>query len=288
MIQIAQLSDPAGGHYNEDFIAVFRHGDTVLDLLVLDGATSVADRHYIDQETGDAAWFVTRFCAILAELAAPTVTQEDSVMLALARLRLEFQAMPGAAGMPRYAYPIAAMTWVRLVVGQQAVGLEMYALGDCKLFLLDSDQQVHDLDPYHNPQEGILKAAIEQLQREGIRDGQARRERLLPMLRERREFQNFNAAPESLCLFPQGPFKARTRSLRFDRQATLLGMTDGFYRLADTYHLHTPEELVRRCAAQGLAPLLRQLRDFEAHNLASGAASVKQSDDASAAMCSFL
>jgi hypothetical protein len=164
----------------------------------------------------------------------------------------------------------------------------MYALGDCKLFLLDQDRQVHDLDPYDNPQEGILKAAISQLQREGIADAQTRREKLLPMLRTRREFQNSNAAPESLCLFPQGQFKARTRTLQIDKGSTLLGMTDGYYRLADTYHLYTAEELVRRCAAQGLAPLLGQLREFEAQNLASGAASVKKSDDASAAICSFL
>jgi hypothetical protein len=35
--------------------------------------------------------------------------------------------------------------------------------------------------------------------------------------------------------------------------ATLLAMTDGFYRLADPYGLYAPAQLVDACAGPGLA-----------------------------------
>ena len=59
-------------------------------------------------------------------------------------------------------------------------------------------------------------------------------------------------------------------------------MSDGFYRLVDTYALHTPHSLFRLCMEHGLPAALAQLRDNEAATRATGPAVVKQADDASA------
>jgi hypothetical protein len=132
-----------------------------------------------------------------------------------------------------------------------------------------------------NPQEAVVQEAIAALVREGIDDPAVRRERLLPMLRRRREEQNTALGPQSLSLAPAGPFAARRYAVRAEPGSTLLVMTDGFYRLVDPYGLHGDASLLRACANGGLEALLAELR---AHEAASGGAgmAVKQADDASA------
>jgi hypothetical protein len=100
------------------------------------------------------------------------------------------------------------------------------------------------------------------------------------MLRGRREFQNTAAAPMSLCLQPRGAFEARQTMMSLERGTQLLMMTDGFYRLVDTYQLYTPEQLAAACTERGLGPLVKELRAFEEQGAASMA--VKSADDASA------
>jgi hypothetical protein len=146
---------------------------------------------------------------------------------------------------------------------------------------------VQDLDPYVNPQEAVLAEAIGALAREGVSDPRARRERLLPMLRRRREEQNTAPFPQSLCLAPAGPFAARRHSVRAAPGCVLLVMTDGFYRLVEPYGLHTDASLAQACVRDGLDAMLAALR---AHERAAGAGTgmaVKQADDASAVAWRF-
>lgn len=282
-MNIQILSDASTPGKNEDLVVKFTHNDTTVDLLVFDGASSMSERHYFDQEQGDPAWFVRNFATSLEKMIDPKLSQEDSVTLALEKMRHQCHNRLEIGTIPRYAWPIAAITWIRLLIDSSAVTLLIYALGDCKVFLLDENKAATDLDLYENPQERILQAAVEKLRREGM-DENARREKLLPMLRERRESQNMSDQPSVLCLFPQGPFAARKHTVKINQGASLLAMTDGFYRLVDTYRLYSAEELMHRCASDGLEVLMKELRDFEANNLATGCAAVKKSDDASIAM----
>jgi hypothetical protein len=61
-------------------------------------------------------------------------------------------------------------------------------------------------------------------------------------------------------------------------------MTDGFYRLVDTYGLYTDSTLMEACLKRGLSAQLDELRTYEAASNATGACSVKAADDASAAL----
>jgi hypothetical protein len=88
-----------------------------------------------------------------------------------------------------------------------------------------------------------------------------------------------------LCLRPAGAFAARCVTLEVAHGATLLAMTDGFYRLADPYALYAPAQLVDACAERGLEAMLAELRALEAGGGAPGLA-VKAVDDASAVMWS--
>ncbi|PHV15277.1 hypothetical protein CSQ90_19910 [Janthinobacterium sp. BJB303] len=281
-MKIVHVSDAAGAKNNEDLITVYAHNAGIVDILIFDGASSVSEKNYFDTVAGDAAWFVSAFAVLLSEVVAPGLSQDDSIKLALAGLQRQVQARLDLAHIPAYAYPIAAVTWARIVEGDAGAAVQIYALGDCKVFVSNAAGDVRDIDPYENAQEDILKAAIAQLTAQGIEDKAQVFAALLPMLRERRAFQNLHAAPGILCMYPQGEFKARQYAFEMDRQSQLLAMTDGFYRLVDTYGLYSMEGLVRRCRETELDALLRELRQFERDNLASGAQSVKKSDDASA------
>ena len=286
-MKIAHVSAAAGAKSNEDLVAVYLHNAGIVDILIFDGASSVSEKNYFDTLAGDAAWFVSAFAARLKEVVAPGLSQHDSIKLALAHFQRDVQARFDLAHIPAYAYPIAAVTWARIIEGGAAAAVQIYALGDCKVFVLTGAGEVRDIDPYENAQEGVLKAAIAQLKAQGIEDKAQVFAALLPALRERRAFQNTHAAPAILCMYPQGEFAARQYAFDLDRQSQLLAMTDGFYRLADTYGLYSMDGLVRRCGETDLDTLLQELRQFEQDNLASGAQSVKKSDDASAVRCAW-
>jgi hypothetical protein len=279
------VSSGAAGHGNEDHVAVFEQG-RVADIVVLDGASSVAQQNYIDQDAGDVAWFVRRFSSAFGKALAGHSSQEQAVRTAVDALRAEFEDRTGGLAVPVHAWPIAAMTWVRILPAGASSELIVYCLGDCKTLLLRADGSVQDLDPWVNPQEAVVQDAIAALVREGVDDPAARRERLLPMLRRRREEQNTAPSPQSLCLAPAGPFAARRYALRAERGSTLLVMTDGFYRLVDTYGLHTDASLLQACAGGGLEALLAELRQYEEASGGAGLA-VKQADDASAVAWRF-
>ncbi len=284
-VKIEQVSAGAFAH-NEDLVAVFR-GEHCTDIVILDGGTSVADCDYIDPDGSDVVWFVTRFSAALRQSIRADRSQEDSVAMAAAALRSEFVPRAQAASMPLYAYPIAAMTWVRVTEHAAGATLELYCLGDCKAILRRPDGEIVDLDPFSNPQELVLQSEIERLKRAGVTDPARRMAALKPMLRERRESQQLAPAPQVLCPAPRGPFQARRATAQAGPGSMLLAMTDGFSRIYDTYQLRTLDSLAHWCLHEGLAPALASLRAFEAGGGDTGQQSVKRADDASAVICLF-
>jgi hypothetical protein len=274
------ISRAPDGGINEDLIAVFESGG-VTDLLVLDGATSVADADYVDGRKGDVAWFVQTFVAELGRLVESGLGQGAAVRLAVDAVRRVYHLQAGAAAVPLYAHPLAALTWIRVRPMADHLALSLYCLGDCKAFALDGAGRVQDLDPYVNPHEAVVQEAIAALGADAARDAAARRARLLPMLRARREAQHGSPAPDVLCLAPQGEFSAREYDLRLPLETAVLAMTDGFYRLVDPYGLYDIAALARHCRSDGLAPLMDELRAFERAR-ADAALAVKNADDASA------
>jgi len=274
------ISRAPDGGINEDLIAVFDGGGAT-DLIVLDGATSVADTDYVDQRQGDVAWFVQAFAAELERAIAPGLGQGAAVRRAVDAVRRLYRERACEAAVPLYAHPLAALTWIRVRPMADHLALSLYCLGDCKAFALDGAGGVQDLDPYVNPHEAVLQEALAALGADGAFDPVTKRARLLPMLRARREAQHGAPAPEVLCLVPQGEFSAREYELQLPLETAVLAMTDGFYRLVDPYGLYDIAALARRCRSDGLAPLMDELRAFERAR-ADAALAVKRADDASA------
>ncbi|MBB3221462.1 protein phosphatase 2C domain-containing protein [Pseudoduganella umbonata] len=272
-----RISHGATAGHNEDHVAIF-HSTAYTDLVVLDGATSVADRDYVD-EAGDVVWFVHAFAAALGPAIAAGLDQHAATHAAIDTVRSGYFVRANGAEIPPHAWPIAALTWIRATRDGM---LHLYCLGDCVTLMQSPGGGVADLDPYVNPQEAVLQAEIAKLRAAGLDDPASRHARLLPMLRARREFQNGSPRPSILCLRPDGAFAARRRVVPAPAGAVLLAMTDGFYRLVDPYGLCTPASLLALCEEGGLETALGTLRAHEA-GMAAGL-SVKRADDASAVL----
>lgn len=277
----AHITSGAVSHRNDDHVAIFTNADAI-DILVIDGGTSVAERDYLDPVAGDVAWFVHAFTQALEQELKPERSQQDCVHAAIDVVRANFNNMPAHAAMPLHAWPIAALTWLRIEARDGVHRGTLYALGDCKSLLRTPTGACIDLDPFVNPQDAVLQAEIARLRAEGVIDSDLRRERMLPMLRARREFQNTQPAPAVLCLNPTGAFLARLHQLELDSGASLLIMTDGFYRLVDPYGCYTDAGLMAACRERGLPAMLDELRTYEAHEGGAKDRVVKAADDASA------
>lgn len=275
------LSCAPGGGINEDLILVIE-GDGLADIIVLDGATSVADANYVDESQGDVAWFTHAFADALARAIGPGSAQAQAVRRAIESVRHAYLLAAGEREVPLYAHPLAALTWIRIRQLDDRLALSLYCLGDCKTLIVHPDGAAVDLDPYVNPYEDVLQEAMAALTLQGVVEPGLRRQRLLPMLRARRASQHMAPAPNVLCLAPQGEFDAREYTLELPPGAAVLAMTDGFYRLVDPYGLYTPEELGRRCRQDGIEALMRELRQFELARSGRGTTAVKSADDASA------
>jgi hypothetical protein len=286
-----RVTSSGSGRRNDDLARVFEHGqDGVIDVLLLDGATSLAGRDHVDAVEGDPAWFVRRFAdafgAVVASAPLEGEVQAACVERALARVREAWEAATEGSAVPLYAWPIAALSWVRIRPdGAGGATFESWCLGDCKLLLREAGGAVHDLDPYDNAYEHHLQQSVAGMVAEGVLDAAQRFAALTPMLRARREEQMGTQTPEVLCLAPRGPFAARRGVLRLDAGAAagaqLLAMSDGYYRLVDPYALYDDAGLARACAGAGPDSLLAELRRFEAAR-DTAQTSVKGMDDATA------
>lgn len=77
-MNIDAVSDASGAAVNEDLVAMYRHG-AVVDLLIFDGASSVSERHYFDDEVADPACFVPRAVARRKDMSRHIVSIQKGI-----------------------------------------------------------------------------------------------------------------------------------------------------------------------------------------------------------------
>ncbi len=276
---IDTISDPGKeSRANEDRLGYNRDA-----AFVIDGATGLGDRQFMDGYGSDAAWIAEFGTMRLAErldaLADPaTVLRQISE-----EARDAFLCIAG--DQPRYAWPLCSLT------GLQATptGFRWFGLGDSCLYLLHDDGQSDFVIPIPGAYEWEQHQAAKHIARVGGigRAGVANDDpETLEDLRRGRARQNtsdgttwtFGIVPEAADHLAMVDVPVHGGG------ATAILCSDGLADLVALYKLYDPATLIQRAATAGLKSLVSELRHMEREIDPNGLRypRYKQSDDTTA------
>lgn len=257
---------------------------------VLDGATGLRAVSLLETAS-DARWFVQRFDKALRSQLRRTSTSSSSdsrelLRTAIAKVSVAFARQATRQPIAKYEVPSASMSFLRV----RGRSMECALLGDCRLLYAASDGTFFNL---------FGSAALEELDRRAI--GVLRRMKRVPLLAEslwslfgtrllRSNRARMNDADGywtlSLDTAAADHMEYRTITTAEGDQALLV--SDGFYRLVDTFQVFSDRTLVRAAAEVGLDILYDQLRTLEAADVECRQyPRFKPSDDASAVLIAF-
>lgn len=232
---------------------------------VIDGATGVGERERIPGWDSDAQWYAQRLSQAFAQHALqdrPVPALFRSLIEGLAEAYRRESEPATTPAVPRHALPSAAAAWIRW---DGAGCLTFAALGDCKALLRQADGKTDALGPRTAAKsDDRINQAVRRLQDAGLSAPEAYRAQLARHLRANRDRMN---TPEGYWVFSVHPEAADhldldRRTLQGD--AEILLMTDGFFRLVDTYRAYDPDGLFDAVRTHGLEALLGELRAIEA------------------------
>jgi hypothetical protein len=255
---IDTISDPGKqGRANEDRLGYNSHS-----AFVLDGATGLGDRQFMDGFGSDAAWIaefgITRLAERLDDRADPAAVLRHVSEEA----RDAFLAVAGEQ--PRYAWPLCSLT------GLQATptGFRWFGLGDSCMYILHDDGRADFVIPIPGAYEWEQQQAAQHIARLGGigAAGVANDDpTTLEDLRRGRARQNtpdgitwtFGIVPEA------ADHLAMVDVPIYGGGATALLCSDGLADLVALYKLYDPAKLIQRAATAGLKSLVTELRQME-------------------------
>lgn len=251
------LSDPGDpGKANEDAF-----GYAGGHLWVIDGATDVADGPLIGSETG-AHWLAQRASRLFAGLAARHEADlRGLVRETLETLQRDFEQERLRVPNGRHEWPSAAMMLLHASEGW----IRAANFADCGLVLLaDGAAQAQIFGAQHNSREARAVSRTASLIR-ALAPGEEPfgNAAVMDYLRAARRRQNSKEGYWILGIDPEAAAHVRLAGFPLSRPATGLVFSDGFGSLVFDYHRYEPADFVRRAAAEGLQPLLAEIRKIE-------------------------
>lgn len=276
---IDTISDPGKDtRPNEDRLGYNRHA-----AFVIDGATGLGDRQFMEGFGSDAAW-IAEFAALrFAERLDGGADPKAVLREVSEEARDTFMAMAGEQ--PRYAWPLCSLTALQAT----SSGLRWFGLGDSCMYILHDNGQSDFVIPIPGAYEWEQHRAAEHIARLGGigAAGVANDDpQTLEDLRRGRALQNTPSG--STWTFGVVPEAADHLALVdvpvYGGGATALLCSDGLADLVALYKLYDPATLIQRAATAGLKSLVSELRHMEREVDPDGLKypRYKQSDDTTA------
>ncbi len=276
---IDTISDPGKpGRPNEDRLGYNRDA-----AFVIDGATGLGERQFMESYGSDAAW-IAEFAAIRFEQRLHSNADPKTVLRKVSEeARAAFLATAG--DQPRYAWPLCSLT----VLQTTGAGFRWFGLGDSCMYILHDDGQSDIVIPIPGAYEWEQHRAAQHIARVGGigAAGVANDDpETLEDLRRGRALQNTEAG--STWTFGVVPEAADHLAMVdvpvHGGGATALLCSDGLADLVALYKLYDPATLIQRAATAGLKSLVSELRHLEREIDPDGLKypRYKQSDDTTA------
>jgi len=227
--------------------------------VLLDGATPKASVT-VSPRANDTVWLVQRFVELWPTLAAEAAGVAERAERARLALRGELDGWCAKAGATPDEGPFACLA----IAQDTGARIELVNMGDLTLLVRGGDGSVLRLgESAVRELDRRAIAGIERALAAGVAPHAERLRSIAPQLRENRSLRNvlpgYEVLEPSVCCL--GRFQRWTFERR-DVRALLL-MSDGFYRLVDTFGAYTDVSLFDAVERRGLAPLLSELRAIE-------------------------
>lgn len=233
--------------------------------VLLDGAAPRGSER-VSTEVDDTVWLVRRFVEDWAHVGARVggapapLDVRARVEATRAVLKREYAELCAAAGVLPPERPFACLAVAKLEGGV----LELFNMGDLTTLVRAPDgtlqrfgtSAVRELDRRALGELGRLLAA-------GVEPHAERRARLDAMILSHRALRNQLPGYDVLDLDAGGAERFEHRAFDAGAVRDLLLMSDGFYRLVDTFERYTDSTLFQAVKQRGLAALLQELRELE-------------------------
>lgn len=276
---IDTISDPGKEtRPNEDRLGYNRHA-----AFVIDGATGLGDRQFMEGYGSDAAW-IAEFAAIrFAERLDRNSDPKTILRQVSEEARDTFVATAG--DQPRYAWPLCSLTALQAT----STGFRWFGLGDSCMYILHDDGQSDLVIPIPGAYEWEQHQAAQHIARVGSigAAGVANDDpTTLEDLRRGRARQNteggttwtFGIVPEAADHLAMVDVPVHGGG------ATAILCSDGLADLVGLYKLYDPATLIQRATTAGLKSLVTELRHYEREVDPDGLTypRYKQSDDTTA------
>lgn len=245
------FSQAGPGRVNED-----RAGSVETAAWVLDGTTGLSERRLLPGPS-DAAWFVDTVDRSLRRHSEEDLEIGDLLLRVIREARREFQAAALRQGGEDLERPAASFTMARLRDG----ALELGNVGDCRILRRDRCGVVTAFGS--SPVSDLDRRVVEELVRlraEGVESYAEAWRLLVEVIRRNRTLANRDGGYWVLDLTERWLPQIQSRVLEWVPGEHLLLVSDGFYRLVDTLHRYTDQELFDAALARGLDDLAGELR----------------------------
>ncbi len=272
------ISDPGkADRPNED-----RFGFNPDAAFVLDGATGLGDRQFMEGHGSDAAWMAEFGATRLGERLDGVVDVAETVRGISSEARDTFHAVAGEQ--PRYAWPSCSLTGLR----RTPTGFEYFGLGDSCLYLLHDNGRGDFVIPIPGAYEWEQLAAQKHIERAGGIGSSGSAVGDPDTLEDLRKGRSRHNTTESnvwtFGMVPEAADRLYRQPVEITGGATAILCSDGLADLVALYKIYDPAGLVRRAETEGLLPLVEELRRFEREIDPDGLRfpRFKQSDDTTA------
>jgi serine/threonine protein phosphatase PrpC len=249
------FSEAGPGRANED-----RAGSADAAGWVLDGTTGLSSRRLLPGAS-DAAWFV----AAVDEALRRHLPMGLEVCATLRRSVLDVRERFAAAALQpadeELERPAASLALARRGPGGD---LELASVGDCHILLRDArgKVEVFGSSPVSELDRQVVARLVE-LRAQGVEGYAEAWDHLVGVIRRNRTLANRDGGYWVLDLGERWLPHVERRVCVWRPGEPLLLVSDGFYRLVDTFGFYTDQELLEAAQEDGLAELGRQLRTAE-------------------------
>jgi hypothetical protein len=270
--QIIAAGSVAAGATNEDAWGSASNGAWVID-----GATDVGSSRLCPGPS-DANWLAHAMNENLCHAWPKAMTNSGAIRRALSGVRTDLRSaggcLPTTTLGPTAA--IAVVRWTRRTT-------QFSALGDCTVIIEDTTGRVVSYcEPVLQTLDRQLALAIVDLKRSGQSEGKLREE-IASLLRAQRLLANRHDGYWILDLRGRGLAHARKITIRSKEIRFAAILSDGLYRLVDTYGVCDDRGLLDWMISSGVPALVDQLRSIERRDpCCERYLRVKASDDATA------